>query len=158
MYNNGILYLQESGAKNLEGDALSPANADINSMVVSQVINDNVGSGLEARKMKNKAKELNEKFSSLTSQASPYHIDAGDDEDKDSCSSGNSDDSDDQSWDNEREGSKSDTRSRDDGGQSGLSSRLSNISQSKSYQCSNGIRPRSRGSNIGGLHVLIYYT
>ena len=122
------------------------------------MINDNVGSALEARKMKNKVKELHEKFNNLTSQASPYHVDAGEDEDKDSCSSGNSEDSDDQSWDNEREGSKSDTRSRDDGGQSGLSSRLSNISQAKSYQSSNGLRPRSRGLNIGGLHFLIYYT
>ena len=124
--------------------------------MVSPVMADNVGNTLEARKIKNKAKELNEKFNKLTSPASPYHVAVRQDEDKDSCASGDSEasDSDDQSWNNERESSKSDTRSRDDGSQRGLSSRLSNISQPKSYQGSNGIRPGSRGSNIAGLHFI----
>ena len=102
----------------------------------------NSQSTLEKRKKKHKDKELHEK---LKSNIHPQIHD----EDKDSCTSEESDGSDSESWNIDKCNLQLDSASRDDGSHGGISSRLSNISGSKSLSASNDVQTSSRASDVG---------
>ena len=131
---------KQNDSRSMNGSKVSHIEQDDQHSAHSQGQQSNSQNTLEKRKKKHKAKELDE---ILKANLQPQVQD----EDKDSCTSCEDGDSDSESWNIERRHYPSDLISRDDVSQGGVSSRLSNISASKSISASNDGRANSQLSN-----------